>query len=133
MTWKKTAVVASAFALGILVVGYASAWSSLDSCAEEVFRDTQRRNVAGTDMLGNRVRPSRDDISANIVGPFLVEVIYMLPRDLHGSIYYTRYVVFFGYRHQRSSDTIHLVSTQPRSTGLSANNSFKPNPLRGSA
>ena len=84
-------------------------------------------------MLGNRIRLSRDDISASIVGPFLVEVSYMLPRDLHGSIYYTRYVVFFGYRHQRSSDVIHLVSTQPRSTGLSANNSFKPNPLRGSA
>jgi hypothetical protein len=133
VTWKKTAVVASALALGTLAIGYASAWSSLDSCAEEVFRDTQRRNVAGTDMLGNRVRPSRGDISANIVGPFLVEVSYMLPRDLHGSIYYTRYVVLFGYRHQRSSDAIHLVSTQPRLTGLSANNSFKPNPLRGSA
>jgi hypothetical protein len=133
VTWKKTAVLASALAVGILAIGYASAWFSLSSCAEDVFQDTQRRNDAGTDLQGNRIEPSHGNISANIVGPFLVEVSYTLPRDLHGSVYYARYVVFFGYRYQRTSDVIHLVSTQPRETGLSANNSFKPNPLRGSA
>jgi hypothetical protein len=131
--WKKAAVLVPVLALGVLAIGYISAWSSLDSCAAEVFRETQQRNVAGIDLQRNLVRPTRNDVTARISGPFLVEVTYMLPRGLHGSIYYTHYVVIFWYRHQSSSDVVHLVNARPHATDLSANNSFKPNPLRGSA
>jgi hypothetical protein len=106
MSWKNIAFALSALAFCTLAVGYASARYSLDSCADEVFADAQRRNVSGRHMDGQIVRPSRSDITAIISGPFLVEVWYSVPHDLHATDYSARYVVFFGYRYQRSTETI---------------------------
>ena len=130
----RTALVISTSVAVILAVGYGSAVASRNSCLDETHQDLERRNVVGTDMAGNRIPILRKDLSAKVVGPFVVEVSYLVPGDFHGSMHYDRYVVLLSLRHPISHDIIHLVGAPTsNNTGLSANNSFKPKPLRGSA
>ena len=115
--WRKAAMGAALTLVCVLGVGYATAWLSLNSCADETFREIQRHGVRGTDMLGNRVDLSRSDVSARIAGPFLVETRHMVPYDLHGSLHFRQYVVLPWGRHERSSNVIHLVMVPPHQGG----------------
>ena len=131
--WKKTALGIGTATLAALGAGYATAWLSLTPCADETFQEIQRNGTSGRDIRGNRVVLTRHAVTARITGPFLVETRYIVPYDLHGSFQFKRYLVLPWGRYERSSDTIQLVSTPAPSSQLSANNSFKPTPLRGAA
>jgi hypothetical protein len=106
--WRRIGAAVSALVFCSIVIGYASAWYSLDSCADDVLGDAQRRNVTGWDMEGNVVRPSHRDISAQIAGPFLVEVTMcclaicthpFIPRD---TWFFRKQDQAFGKRHLRT-------------------------------
>jgi hypothetical protein len=131
--WKRTAFGAGLVALSVLGAGYLTAWLSLAPCSDETFRELQRQRISGTDMLGSKVALTRDSVTAKVAGPFLVETRYMVPYDLHGSLHFTRYLALPWGHFARSSEVVHLVGAPAPSGRLSANNSFKPKPLRGSA
>lgn len=132
-TWKRTAVGIALAVIGIVSIGYVTAWASLTSCADETFQDIQTQRIRGTDMLGNKVTLTRDAVAASIAGPFLVETRYLVPYDLHGSLHFKRYVVLPWKCYVRSADVVDLVMAPAPLTWLGANNSFKPVPFRGSA
>jgi hypothetical protein len=133
MIWRNVLLSALATTLVIAVVGYAIAWHSLDSCESETFREIQRKNIVHTDMLGKEAPVLRSDVYARVTAPFQVEVSYLVRYDIHGSVHRKNYFVLPWRRFVRSVDVDYLVIARPLPTGLSANNSFKPNPLRGSA
>jgi hypothetical protein len=131
--WKKTAAYVAITVVVTIGAGYAIAFASLTACADETFSNIQRQGIRGTDMAGKRIDLTRGDVLARVTGPFLVETRYIVPRDFHGSYHFTNYVVLLWWRYERSSDVVYLVMAPSRSQWLSANNSFKPTPLRGAA
>jgi len=132
-TWRKAILAAAAVLVLAVGVGYLTAWSSLSACADETYQEIRRLGISGTDIQGNKVGLSRNNVSARIAGPFLVEVQYLVPYDLHGTLHVERYLALPWRTAKRSSEAIQLVTASASPSLLSANNSFKPKPLRGSA
>jgi len=75
-------------------VGYGTAWSARERCADALFAEISARNVSGFTMGGERVLPTRDAVHAEITGPFEVTVSTSLPRDLHAVVYTKRFRVW---------------------------------------
>ena len=75
-------------------VGYGLAWSARARCADALFADVRARKVSGLAFGGGRVLPSRDDVQAEITGPFVVTAWISVPRDLHATIYTRRFLVW---------------------------------------
>jgi len=132
-TWRKAILAAAAALVLFLGAGYLTAWNSLSACADETYQEIQHLGISGTDIQGNKVGLSRNNVFARIAGPFLVEVQYLVPYDLHGTLYVDRYLALPWRAVKRSSEAIQLVTASASPSRLSANNSFKPKPLRGSA
>ena len=132
-TWRKATFAAVAALVLVIGLGYLTAWHSLSACLDETYQEIQHLGISGTDIRGNEVRLSRSSVSARIAGPFLVEVQYLVPDDLHGTLHIDRYLALPWRTAKRSSEAIQLVTSSAGSSQLSANNSFKPKPLRGSA
>jgi len=132
-TWRKAILAAAAALVLVLGAGYLTAWKSLSACADETYQEIRRLGISGTDIQGNKVGLSRNNVSARIAGPFLVEVQYLVPYDLHGTLHVERYLALPWRTAKRSSEAIQLVTASASPSRLSANNSFKPKPLRGSA
>lgn len=105
---KKAAVSAAALLAAVLALGYLTAWRSLDSCAADAYSDMRSRGISGSDMRGRKVVLSRNEVFAKVTGPFQVEVSYMVPHDLHGSLHIRRYLVMPWRRYFRSSDVFYL-------------------------
>ena len=133
MIWRNVLFSVLATLAAVAVAGYAMAWHALGSCEDETFQDLQQKNVVHTDMMGKETPLLRSDVHARVTAPFHVEVSYLVRYDIHGSVHHRNYLVLPWRRYARSVDVDYLVLVWPSSTGLSANNSFKPNPLRGSA
>ncbi|WP_267105413.1 hypothetical protein [Xanthomonas sacchari] len=92
-----------------LAIGYLTAWLSLATCAETSFREATSKGVSGRDMLGNKVVPTREAVTASIAGPFLVQTQYDLPSDLHRTIHIRRYVALPWSTVAYASEVIRLV------------------------
>lgn len=103
-----TASTVTALAL-VVATGYATAWSHLDDCANEVFHRTQADKVGGRDMRGRKVPVVRKDVVSSIAGPFLVETQLFVPHDLHGSIHSARFLVLPWGFHRLSGEVVDLV------------------------
>lgn len=120
---KKIAVIVLSVGALYLCAGYLSAWQAMQACIDESYRSAQQRDVRGFDMRGRKVRPTLDEFHASISGPFLVEVDYSVPRDMHATIFVDRYLTLPWRRELRSSEEIHLVAApgdQRRERALSA-------------
>ncbi|UWX03493.1 hypothetical protein H1235_10210 [Pseudoxanthomonas sp. NC8] len=98
-----------AFILGLACAGYGCAWLKADACRAAVAEELSRKPVFGRDMLGNRVRVSPTEVSVRVTGPLQVEVSYMVPYDLHGSIHIQRFKVLPWSVKRSSSQVIDLV------------------------
>ncbi|GAA4861158.1 hypothetical protein GCM10023332_11490 [Luteimonas vadosa] len=107
MTRRKASVLL--FALAVVTCGYLSAWLSLTACAELTYTDIQQRGVVGTDLNDHRIPIKRSDVSASVVGPFVVETTYMVPGEFHGTVHHARFVTFFTRGFWLSRDMIHLI------------------------
>lgn len=131
--WKKMLFGAGAACLLVLGAGYLTAWHSLEACADDTFRDLRRKGIRGRDMKGESVAMTRDEVSATVEGPFLVETCYLVPFSLHGSLHFKRYLVLPWGRYERSSDVVPLVFAPHRPGGSNARHRSPPMPPRGSA
>ena len=109
VTWKKLTVAATTLAVA-LDSGYLSAWHSLSACADATYQELQRLGINGTDIRGNKVPLSRSNLPARVTGPFLVEVQYLVPHDLHGILYVNRYIALPWRTTRRSSEVVQLVA-----------------------
>lgn len=91
--WKASAVVVVAVLAIVISAGYGLAWRALPDCADFTFQDVQRRGVTGLEFGGRKVALGRADVVARIEGPFLVETMYFVPFDLHGTTHVQRYLI----------------------------------------
>lgn len=132
-TWRRATLAVVAVLALALGTGYLTAWRSLSACADKTYQEVQRLGISGTDIQGNKVRLSRSNIYPRIAGPFLVEVQYLVPYDLHGTLHVERYLALPWGATKRSSEAIQLATASANPAWLNANSSFKPKSLRGSA
>ena len=95
--------------LAVLGAGYGCAWLKIGACRASVAEELLRKPVFGRDMRGNRVRVSPAALSARVTGPLKVEVSYLVPYDLHGSIHIQRFTVLPWRVERSSSQVIDLV------------------------
>lgn len=78
--------------VGLVAVGYASAYAQREPCRDAVWSDVSARHVVAR-RLGTTGTPlRRDDIEVRIAGPFLVEVTYLVPEGLEGTLHVNRFV-----------------------------------------
>lgn len=105
MLWKKITLGTLLATASVLCIGYAMAWVSLTWCADETYRKVSMQNVRDGDFP----LLQRNDVSARVVGPFLVEVSYLTHEDIHGSVHYVRYWAFPWGRSEPSSMVVRLV------------------------
>ncbi|MEH6415690.1 hypothetical protein [Pseudomonas sp. CGJS7] len=115
-------IVLTALSIGALYfcAGYLTAWQAKQACVDESYRSAQQRDVHGYRMGGGKVRPTRGEFEANIAGPFQVEVVYSVPRDMHATIFVERYLTLPWRREFRSSEVIQLVDAPDHRLGESA-------------
>ncbi|MBB5886013.1 hypothetical protein DYQ93_18605 [Xanthomonas sp. LMG 8992] len=109
MNLSRIGIGTTILALSFLGVGYLTARLSLASCADASFQEARSKGISGRDMLGNKVAPTRDSVTASIAGPYLVRTQYGLPLDLHGTIHTRRYVVLPWRVAAYASEVIRLV------------------------
>lgn len=110
--------------LGIVVlvaVGYASAYAQREPCRDMVWSDVSARHVVAR-RLGTTGTPlGRDDIEVRIAGPFLVEVSYLVPEGLEGTLHVNRFLALPWDRRLRDTQShripllARLVATAPGS------------------
>ncbi|WNH54213.1 hypothetical protein [Stenotrophomonas oahuensis] len=91
--WKASAVGVVAVLAIVISGGYGLAWRALPDCVDPTFQDVQRRGVTGLEFGGRKVALGRADVVARIEGPFLVETMYFVPFDLHGTTHVQRYLI----------------------------------------
>lgn len=91
--WKVFAIGSIAALALVIGAGYALAWRAMPACAEITFQDVERRGVTGLEFGGRKVVLGRADVTARIEGPFLVETMYFVPFDLHGTTHVQRYLI----------------------------------------
>lgn len=91
--WKASAVGVIAVLAIVISAGYGLAWRALPDCVDLTFQDVQRRGVTGLEFGGRKVALGRADVVARIEGPFLVETMYFVPFDLHGTTHVQRYLI----------------------------------------
>lgn len=89
----KLASISLALALGLVGTGYGCAWLKVDACRTIVVEELARKPVFGRDLHGNKLRVAPAAVSARVSGPFQVEVWYLVPYDLHGSIHTQKFRV----------------------------------------
>lgn len=99
----------AALVVGIVGIGYATAWVSLDACAEEAFQEAKQRKISGYAFGGKRVHLTRADMFSEITGPFEVTVWFSLPRDLHATSYSKTFRVYPWARHAGQLQVLYLV------------------------
>ena len=109
--WKKAGASVLLVAIATYGLGYLTALYTRDSCIADTYLHVQNREIIGRDMRGRRVAIPRREISAHVIGPFQVEVSYMVPRGLHGNIHRRRYVVLPWRHYLRSSEVFYLVGS----------------------
>ncbi|WP_282295380.1 hypothetical protein [Stenotrophomonas sp. PS02289] len=91
--WKVFAIGTVAAMALVIGAGYALAWRAVPVCADLTFQDIQRRGVTGLEFGGRKVALGRADVFARVEAPFLVETMYFVPFDLHGTTHVQRYLV----------------------------------------
>jgi hypothetical protein len=79
------------FVLVIVAGGYATAWASRDACIDEAWRELAPQHIVGHRLGGTNQPLSRRDIEARVAGPFRVEVSYLVPNGLEGTLYVRNY------------------------------------------
>lgn len=80
-------------AVGLVAVGYASAYAQREPCRDAVWSDVAARGVVAR-RLGTTATPlRRDALEARIAGPFLVEVSYLVPQGLEGTLHVRTFLV----------------------------------------
>jgi len=82
-------------ALFLIVVGlaggYATAFLSRNACIDDAWGDLAPRGIHGH-ALGGTDRPlAKSDLEARVVGPFRVEVSYLVLDGLQSTVYARRY------------------------------------------
>lgn len=104
--------IGSIAALALMIgAGYALAWRAMPACAETTFQDIQRRGVTGLEFGGRKVALGRADVVARTEGPFLVETMYFVPFDLHGTTHVQRYLILPWGLRQIGTKAYHYVDT----------------------
>lgn len=77
---------------GLVAIGYASAYAQREACRDLVWSDVAAQRIVAR-RLGTTGAPlRRDDIEVRIAGPFLVEVSYLVPQGLEGTLHVSKFV-----------------------------------------
>ena len=119
--------------VALAIIGYLFAKSSLSACERDAYREMAIKNVHGREFGGRAVPLSEIKLSSRVICPFVVSVEFSVPRGLHKSFHERRYVTLPWGNYRILADDVYLVFRIEQNARLVANNSFKPNPLRGSA
>jgi hypothetical protein len=90
--WKKALSWLFVTFLAVIFAGYATARISLASCAAQSFSDMEKHGVTGVDLDGHKIVLTQRDVHASVSGPFLVDVQYLVPYDLHGTLHVSNFV-----------------------------------------
>jgi hypothetical protein len=91
-TWKSTLAGLCVTFLGVTLAGYATAQISLASCADQSFAEIKKHGTTGMGIDGHTIFLTHHDVKASVSGPFLVDVQYLVPRDLHGTLHISTYL-----------------------------------------
>ena len=79
--------------LAVIAVGYATAWVQRDPCIDATWADVAAQGVVGHRLGGTDEAITRKDIEARVKWPFRVEVSYLVPEGLEGTVYVREYTV----------------------------------------
>lgn len=78
--------------VGLVAIGYASAYAQREPCRDAVWSQVDAQRVVAR-RLGTTGTPlRRDDIEVRIAGPYLVEVSYLVPEGLEGTLHVSRFL-----------------------------------------
>ena len=77
--------------LAIGALGYASAWSAKQRCADLLYAELDAQHIVGLDLHEDKVPLTRDMVSADVTAPFEVLAYVSMPRDLHATVYAKRF------------------------------------------
>lgn len=78
--------------VGLVAVGYASAYAQREPCRDAVWADVAAQRLVGR-RLGTTDSPlRREDLEVRVVGPYLVEVSYLVPQGLEGTLHVREFV-----------------------------------------
>src|SRR5687768_7702396 len=78
--------------VGLVAVGYASAYAQREPCRDAVWTEVADRHVVSR-RLGTTATPlRREDIDVRVAGPFLVEASYLVAEGLEGTLHVSRFL-----------------------------------------
>ena len=75
-------------------LGYGLAFAARDKCVSDTARAVMEQHIKGRDFSGTAVEVNAADVESRIRWPFVVDVYYGVPRDLHVTVHRDRYVVW---------------------------------------
>ncbi|UHQ18733.1 hypothetical protein LVB87_11105 [Lysobacter sp. KIS68-7] len=88
--------------------GYATAFFSRSACIDDAWGDLAPRGIRGH-ALGGTDRPlAKSDLEARVVGPFRVEVSYLVLDGLQSTVYARRYEAL-PWKRQKLSEEAHRI------------------------
>jgi len=108
-TWKRALVGLFVTFFAVILAGYATAWISLASCADRSFAEIEKHGTTGMGLDGHEIVLTHNDVQASVSGPFLVDVQYLVPYDLHGTLHLSTYLALPWGIYLRSANKYPLV------------------------
>lgn len=107
---------------GLVAVGYASAYAQREPCRDAVWSDVAAKRIVGRRLGATDALLRREDIEARIAGPFVVEVSFLVPQGLEGTLHVRRFVVLPWERRLQGEKAhrIPLLAAVPRPSGAPA-------------
>jgi hypothetical protein len=79
--------------LAVVAAGYATAWFQREPCIDATWADITARGVVGHRLGGIDEAIKRTDIEARVIWPYRVEVSYLVPEGLEGTVHVRDYTV----------------------------------------
>lgn len=91
--------------VGVVAIGYASAYAQRGPCRDDVWAEVAAQRIVGHRLGATDAPLRREDIEARIAGPFLVEVNYLVPQGVEGTLHVRKYLVLPWERRVRGAET----------------------------
>jgi len=101
--WLLRGMMAVLFVLA--VGGYGLAVASRDGCIRDTTADIVARDVRGFLFDGTMIRADAIAVTSEVRWPFVVDVYYSVPVDLHATLHRQRYIVLPWGSHRHSHTT----------------------------
>jgi hypothetical protein len=80
-------------AVGYVAIGYASAYAQLEPVRDDAWAVLSTQHIVGHRLGAMNAPLKHDDLEARIAGPFLVEVNYLVPQGVEGTLFVRKYFV----------------------------------------